>query len=472
MDKNKRYTIRENWILRDDLSYRPSKSLFDTHTGKLLELSDALFALLKLFYFHYVSPTEIIIALKAMNINISIDTILSIESVLGVDIFTEEKGVNIAKREQCFNFVKGFSSDLSYLVPVSDAPLDIELHLTHSCNLKCLHCFQESLPRDRIIEQRLKRDEWKEVFRQIEQIGVQRVIISGGEPLFYPGFEVLAKSIFAHNTSFYLLTNGTLITDSLAEVLSQENVTNVSLDGRVPITHEILRGKHTFQSTINGINRLLKHNGKVIISHVIHQQNKDDLEFFIQFLIENGIKEATFGFVESLGRASVNDYLLLSQKEEIEYLQFFSELKKLYGNSIRLSFPSLALSTEDNHTESSLISCAAGTRRLAIAANGDIYPCVMAFGKKEFILGNVPCDSLLEAWRKDTLDYFRGGIKLEMIESCSQCGFSTQCSYKNCRLKYFSEERGLFAKPNNCFLDKMKSIDKNSFFEILSGVYE
>lgn len=246
----------------------------------------------------------------------------------------------------------------------------------------------------------------------------------------------------------------------------------MSLDGRVPIIHEILRGKHTFQSTINGINRLLKHNGKVIISHVIHQQNKDDLEFFIQFLIENGIKEATFGFVESLGRASVNDYLLLSQKQEIEYLQFFSELKKLYGNSIRLSFPSLALSTEDNHTESSLISCAAGTRRLAIAANGDIYPCVMAFGKKEFILGNVPCDSLLEAWRKDTLDYFRGGIKLEMIESCSQCGFSNQCSYKNCRLKYFSEERGLFAKPNNCFLDKMKSIDKNSFFEILSGVYD
>lgn len=107
-----------------------------------------------------------------------------ITDCLTADEMQSLMGVNIAKREQCFNFVKSFSSDLSYLVPVSDAPLDIELHLTHSFNLKCLHCFQESLPRDRIIEQRLKRDEWKEVFRQIEQIGVQRVIISGGEPLF------------------------------------------------------------------------------------------------------------------------------------------------------------------------------------------------------------------------------------------------------------------------------------------------
>lgn len=50
----------------------------------------------------------------------------------------------------------------------------------------------------------------------------------------------------------------------------------------------------------------------------------------------------------------------------------------------------------------------------------------------------------------------RGGIKLSQIEGCANCKLNSACSMRNCRIKSYTVENGIFAKPHNCLIDKMK----------------
>ncbi|MDY3885590.1 radical SAM/SPASM domain-containing protein [Porphyromonas somerae] len=463
MNLNTQYTIAKNWILRSDPSYTPPDTLFDINSGRLLVLSKGLFALLKVFYFDRVPPSILINELKDRGINFDITKILNIEEIVGANVFT----TNI--QDKCLEDRKYNLQNLSknntliekYLAPVSNSPIDVEMHLTHKCNLRCQHCFQESSPTSDKGEIILSPTEWIDVFKKLEQASVNRIIISGGEPLFYPEFRLLARSIFDLNISYYILSNGTLITKSMAGLMSKENVTvNISLDGRSKELHEILRGRNTYHRTIRGIENLIESGAKTIISSVIHKQNRYDLGNFISFLIDLGVKEATFGFIEPLGRAALNKQLLLSQKEEFDDLNLFTELREKFQPHIKLSFPSLPLTLEEHLTNSQIVYCAAGTRRLSIASNGDAYPCIMAFEKPNFFLGNLLRDELNDVWRSEKLNVFRGDLKLETINGCNTCKMSSYCTYKNCRLKYYSNEYGLLGKPNNCMKDKVESLDQ------------
>lgn len=462
MDIQTSYMIKKNWILRSDPNYQPQDTLFDINSGRLLLLSKGLFSLLKLFYLNCISPLTLSKELNDRGIHIDINKILNLENELGESIFTSIIDLEcLENRNKRWEILMTYnSSKKDFLAPVSNSPIDIEMHFTHKCNLKCQHCFQESSPTSDKLEKVLVPNDWIDILEKLESSSVNRVIISGGEPLFYQNFSTLSECIFDLNMSYYILSNGTLITKSLAESLSKPNITiNVSLDGRTKEIHEILRGNHSYDRTITGIQNLASCGAKVIVSSVIHKQNRKDIENFISYLIDFGVKEATFGFIEPLGRASLNKQLLLSQTEEIEELYIFSELKEKYQSLIKISFPALPLVIEDHSKITDIVYCAAGTRRLAIAANGDAYPCIMAFGKEEFVLGNLLRDNLNDIWKNRKLDTFRGELKLQMINVCNSCKMSVHCSYKNCRLKYYSKEYGLLGKPKNCLKDKMDCID-------------
>ena len=50
----------------------------------------------------------------------------------------------------------------------------------------------------------------------------------------------------------------------------------------------------------------------------------------------------------------------------------------------------------------------------------------------------------------------RGGITISQIDTCNSCKLHSFCSMRNYRIKSYSQKLGLFAKPDNCLIDKVE----------------
>lgn len=61
-----------------------------------------------------------------------------------------------------------------------DATKHLNIYLTNSCNLRCVHCFMKSGLK---YVNELQKDDWKSVLQQFSDIGGTNVTFTGGEPL-------------------------------------------------------------------------------------------------------------------------------------------------------------------------------------------------------------------------------------------------------------------------------------------------
>ncbi|MEK6901496.1 MAG: radical SAM protein, partial [Nanoarchaeota archaeon] len=81
-------------------------------------------------------------------------------------------------------------------LPIQDFPqkpkqeLDFMwLELTRGCNLRCLHCYDDSCPElietEKALTERMLHDDWLRVIDQAAEEGFKRLQFIGGEPLLY-----------------------------------------------------------------------------------------------------------------------------------------------------------------------------------------------------------------------------------------------------------------------------------------------
>lgn len=442
--------ISDRHVLRADPGYN-QYCLYNIDTRKLIMLTPALFIVLKLLFTNAMSFDDVSSYLKKNGIELPYKTIGDFITGCSLEgVFTKQKS-SLSKTPNIMG------KDLGCPVPVTSTPMDIELHFTHNCNLRCKHCFQSS-ESDSNKSSLLSFDEWDNIFAQFEESNVLSVIISGGEPLMYPDSARLLRKISGYKLSLTILTNGLLINKKNLDVFCKPNVsTTISLDGESEITHEYLRGKNTFHKTVGAIKLLLQNGAKLNIAHTLHRYNFRNLENFIIFLIGLGIPNLSIGFVEPEGRAAINNDMLLCKEEEKEIYEEIQLLSEKYKNSIKIDFPNLSYKRNvENFSNSTSIYCAAGTKRLAVRSDGTVYPCVYAFGNEELEIGSLKLRNLQDLWN-DSIKWknYRGKIMLYQIETCSTCDLNQHCALRNCRTKYFTKEKGLFAEPYNCLKDKI-----------------
>ena len=115
------------------------------------------------------------------------------------------------------------------------------------------------------------------------------VTLAGGEPFFRKDLKQLIEGIVANRMRFNILSNGTLITDEMANFFSSTgrcNGVQVSIDGSKPETHDACRGKGNFNRAMEGIRCLKKNNVPVQVRVTIHRYNVSDLEAIAELLLE------------------------------------------------------------------------------------------------------------------------------------------------------------------------------------------
>jgi len=146
------------------------------------------------------------------------------------------------------------------------------LNITDKCNLACRHCYLgKSGTKD------IEADMFGKTVLQFEEMGGLKLMVSGGEPLLHHRFWELMEILSSFELRVVLLSNGTLIDKETAKKLSgYVHEVQVSIDGIV--SHDLLRGKGSYDKAMRGISNLQDAGIPVSIATMVHRYNAEEFE--------------------------------------------------------------------------------------------------------------------------------------------------------------------------------------------------
>ena len=332
------------------------------------------------------------------------------------------------------------------------------LEVTLRCNAKCEHCGSScgySIPKDEI-----EAEELKKVFKEIsEHYDPEMVLltVTGGEPLMRKDLFDIMEYAVGLGFHWGMATNAMLMTENTIKKLEKTNFESISisLDG-LKETHESFRKvPGSFDRVLKSIEMLkglkcLKH---LQVTTVANKKNINELEDIYKLLLEHGVKEWRVMNVDPIGRANLNDGILLD-KEGLTYLFDFIREKRNEGKMV-VDFSCshyLGLKYETDLRPWGF-NCGAGLYIASILSNGDICVCPNARNKM-LIQGNIRKDSFVDVW-ENKFEIFRKK-RLTTNEKCRKCK-----SFKYCRGDSFHTWNYEENMPNMC----MKELLGENFIE-------
>ncbi len=179
------------------------------------------------------------------------------------------------------------------------------LNITNKCNLKCKHCYLgESGNKE--LETKL----FEKAVSQFENIGGLKLMISGGEPLLHSKFQELMGILPSYELRVVVLSNGTLIRKKEAEKLSEYvDEVQVSIDGIK--SHDLLRGKNSYDMAMRGISALQDYGIPVSIATMVHRYNAGEFGDMKKLFSELEVLSWSADVPCAAGNLKVNkDYML------------------------------------------------------------------------------------------------------------------------------------------------------------------
>jgi radical SAM protein with 4Fe4S-binding SPASM domain len=139
-------------------------------------------------------------------------------------------------------------------------PLEGTIETTFRCNLNCVHCYVNEPASSRGVKEReLGLDRLKGLIDEIAEEGCLDLLLTGGEALLRPDFPELYLHAVRRGLRVSLYTNGTLVTERIADLLAAypPALVEITLYGMTRETYErVTRVPGSFDRCLAGI-RLL-----------------------------------------------------------------------------------------------------------------------------------------------------------------------------------------------------------------------
>ena len=211
----------------------------------------------------------------------------------------------------------------------------LRISVTDRCNLRCLYCMPEE---ESIVwrgrDELLTFEEIERVVRVTAAMGIEKVRLTGGEPLVRRGVEELAARIKGTPgiRAVALTTNGLLLRGKLPALRDSIDALNISLDTFRPDRFHALTGRDRFDDAMAGITAALAagygdgvdgHRTLKINAVVMRGVNDDELVDFARFAMENPVAVRFIEFMPFAG----NDW---SEGKCVPMIEIMAALEKEY----------------------------------------------------------------------------------------------------------------------------------------------
>ena len=129
--------------------------------------------------------------------------------------------------------------------------------ITSQCNLHCAGCYSRcnAATVDEAPVRQLSGDEWGDIFRQAEELGVSFILLAGGEPMLR--WDVIEKAGAMPGMLFPIFTNGTFLGEKYLSLFDRcRNLIPVlSIEGGQDVT-DARRGEGVYDKLIAGMDAL------------------------------------------------------------------------------------------------------------------------------------------------------------------------------------------------------------------------
>jgi len=306
-------------------------------------------------------------------------------------------------------------------------PIRIELELTEACNLNCKFCYNTQSP------SYLDTNKAKSIIRSLSDQGVLEIVLTGGEPMIHPDFDIISKYAANCFHTTMLQTNGTQINPETIKDLeaAEFSAINISIHGDLE-THEILTDKKgCFQKTIDGINIVLPSKLKLWVNTVLTSVNLECLNSHINYLYKIGVRNFTFTRFNPTGIGKNSD-IKLSPSDLVKAINIIDRFHKKHPDSSVLAANAIPSCLLPEHLKGYSEGCSYGLSRFYVNTNGELMFC----GMSRICLGDIISQSVLEA-KKDSEIFEQHCLGQTIPADCLACEEFTKCR-GGCRAAAYS----------------------------------
>jgi len=321
--------------------------------------------------------------------------------------------------------------------PPTGGVRNLVIHVAHACNLACGYCYAEQglykgkaelMSEDRVRE--YVDWLWEQRDPDVPELGIT---FFGGEPLLnWPVVKVgalhaieLSKQT-GQRVRFGMTTNGTLVTEEIAEFLEEIGcLVTVSLDA-VGKVNDRLRpfhsGRGSYDRILQRIQPLLDR--KIAVARVTVTRVNLDVVHTVRTLLEAGFREVGCSPVDAKNEAydldgAAYDKLLEGFSVLVrEYIEEAAEGRK-HGFS---NLSNILKSIHNGHNKE--YPCGAGLQMVAGSPNGKMSLCHRFVGEEDYVLGSLQEGGLNQNKRLQVL----GDLNLQERSDCSKCWARYVCS--------------------------------------------
>lgn len=204
-----------------------------------------------------------------------------------------------------------FPSALNAFARLRQVPIKCTFELTARCNLNCKMCYVH-LTEAQIscIGRELTNEEWLTIAAQAKEAGVLYLTLTGGEIFSRPGFRELYEKLSEMGFLLSLMTNGTLINESIIEWLRERPPYSISLTiygSSNEVYESVCRVKNGFDKFDHALTLLQKLDIPIDIKATLIRDNEEDFPNMAQYVWSKGIRlRHTFGIVRAARGATAD----------------------------------------------------------------------------------------------------------------------------------------------------------------------
>jgi len=300
--------------------------------------------------------------------------------------------------------LREFNPDIHEKLPINQLPtmkktvafsknsVNVFFHILTHCNLKCKHCYinkkqhgKKTLPLKTI-------EDWLQVFASMNKEA--NVIFLGGEPTLHPDLPmaiIKAKSL-GYN-SITVDTNGYLFHNILSKVSPDiVDYFSFSLDGVTRRTNDMIRGKGSFDTCIQGIKAATLGSFSTSLIYTVSTKNIHELDNIAPLLKDLKVNRFFIQVIGIRGKSAESkaEILQVSRKDWIKTVPDAAQRISRLG--ITVTYPKVFLDPEEAFECAGLVA-----ENYFIFPNGRVYRCPLcedyplhSMALKDNVLVNTP----------------------------------------------------------------------------------
>ena len=267
----------------------------------------------------------------------------------------------------------------------------LRISLIEKCNLRCTYC----MPANGIVlspkASLMTADEIHAIAQTFVNNGVDKIRLTGGEPLLRKDFPEIIAQLASLKTEISITTNGILIDKHIA-VLKQFNIKkiNLSLDTMIPSKFQTITLRNQFEKVIDNLHLLLNNEFKIKVNVVLIKGFNDNE--IIDFINLSRYLPISIRFIEFMPFAG-NEWdksKMVSQNEILDIVKTRfapSEIEKLDDDK---NFTSRQFKIKNYLGSFGIISSITnpfcdGCNRIRLTANGKIKNCLFSNSETDLL---------------------------------------------------------------------------------------